>query len=155
MIKRPHLWILSSSWCKDVNTPCFFLYNYLFVQLCSHLVIYCASSSVSAAFHVSSYRTPSLLSRFLLFPVLLEWLLLRANTIKRQPRSCRLTLNSNTRILSLAPIVSCLCNMQNLVKGYISHKAKFLVMASTIDKAFPKICLVAWVDERSEIWYFV
>lgn len=32
---------------------------------------------------------------------------------------------------------------QNLVKGYISHKAKFLVMASTIEKAFPKISLVA------------
>lgn len=31
---------------------------------------------------------------------------------------------------------------QNLVKGYIAHKAKFLVMASTIEKAFPKISLV-------------
>ncbi|CAM9631518.1 unnamed protein product [Laminaria digitata] len=31
---------------------------------------------------------------------------------------------------------------RNLVKGYIAHKAKFLVMASTIEKAFPKISLV-------------
>ncbi|CAN0302920.1 unnamed protein product [Ectocarpus sp. 12 AP-2014] len=32
---------------------------------------------------------------------------------------------------------------RNLVKGYLSHKAKFLVMASTTEKAFPKIRLVA------------
>lgn len=35
------------------------------------------------------------------------------------------------------------CGKQNLVKGYISHKAKFLVVASTVEKAFPKISLVA------------